>query len=279
MEQPVTDRRISAAGSSLGEGLDDAGAQQPSGRFVPGRTPTALEMFTGVAAHELMSPLVVAEAWARMVEERLNDPAADSTTCVELHELIRVLSRMRILVETLLEDARSNGEPLERRNVSVQRLVDNAIELLGSEIRAHGTRVVAAGLPVVQADPVLLGAVVNNLLLNALRYGPRFGGEVRIRSRRERAGWRISVTSQGPTIPVEDRARIFEPYLRGSHERRAAGAGLGLAICRSFVERHGGEIGVGPVRAGGNRFHFTIPSEEAPRNATARSTGQGKRSG
>jgi signal transduction histidine kinase len=263
MEQPVTDRPIRAAGSWLRDGVDDTEAQQRAGRFVPDSRPTALEMFAGVAAHELMSPLIVAEACAHMVEERLNDPA-DSTTCVELHDLIRVLSRMRILVETLLEDARSSGEPLELRNVSVQRLVDDAIELLGREIRAHGTRVIAAGLPVVQADPVLLGAVVNNLLLNALRYGPRFGGEVRVRSRRERAAWRISVTSQGPTIPVEDRARIFEPYFRGSHERRAAGAGLGLAICRSFVERHGGEIGVRPVRGGGNRFHFTIPLTGRP---------------
>ena len=263
MEQTVPDRRISAAGSWLGAGSDETGEQQRSGRAVLDGKPTALEMFAGVAAHELMSPLVVAEACARMLAERLDDPA-DSSTCEEVTGLIRVLSRMRILVETLLEDARSSGGPLERRNVSVQRLVDDAIELLGNEIRAHRTRVVAVGLPVVQADPVLLGAVVNNLLLNALRYGPRFGGEVRFRARRERASWRISVTSQGPTIPVEDRARIFEPYFRGSHERRAAGAGLGLAICRSFVERHGGEIGVAPGRAGGNRFHFTIPRAAQP---------------
>ena len=70
--------------------------------------------------------------------------------------------------------------------------------------------------------------------------------------------------SRGPTIPKEDRARIFEPYRRGTHERRVAGAGLGLTICRSFVERHNGEIGVVPARAGGNRFYFTIPALERP---------------
>ena len=112
----------------------------------------------------------------------------------------------------------------------------------------------------VQGDAILLGAVVNNLLINALRYGPRKDCEVRIDARRERAHWQISVTSQGPTISMQDRARIFEPYHRGTHERRVAGAGLGLTICRSFVERHDGVIGVAPVDAGGNRFYFTIPA-------------------
>jgi signal transduction histidine kinase len=100
--------------------------------------------------------------------------------------------------------------------------------------------------------------------MNALRYGPRTDGEVRIEARRERTQWRISVTSRGPTIRKEDRVRIFEPYRRGTHERRVAGAGLGLTICRSFIERHNGDIGVVPARGGGNRFWFTIPALERP---------------
>jgi signal transduction histidine kinase len=237
MEQLVTDGRTGAVGS---------------------------EIFARAAAHELMAPLVAAQACARMLEERL-DEVGQADGYVELSELMRVLSRMRVLVETLLEDARSSSAPVEREPVSVQALVDDAVEMLRDEIRAHDAQVVASGLPVIEADGVLLGAVINNLLLNALRYGPRVGGEVRIRARREGTHWRISVTSQGPTIPAEDRARIFEPYFRGSHERRAAGSGLGLAICRSFVERHGGEIGVAPVRTGGNRFHFTVPANTQPR--------------
>lgn len=232
------------------------------------------EIFARAAAHELMAPLVVAQSCARLLEERLDDQGR-ATGYGELSELMRVLSRMRVLVETLLEDARSSGAPVERRPVSVERLVEDATELLRDEIRAHDARIVASALPVVEADAILLGAVVNNLLLNALRYGPRVGGEVRIRARRERTHWRISITSQGPTIPAGDRARIFEPYFRGSHERRAAGAGLGLAICRSFVERHGGEIGVAPVRTGGNRFHFTIPADPQARKRFARSPAPG----
>ena len=171
---------------------------------------------------------------------------------------------MRLLVETLLLNARSHGRPLERRPVRLESLVQDSMALLEREIRARDARVLAADLPVVQGDAVMLAAVVNNLLINALRYGPRRGGEVRIEARRHPAQWEISVTSQGPTLSSHDRARIFEPYRRGTHERRVAGAGLGLTICRSFVERHGGTIGVEPADAVGNRFHFTIPAMTLP---------------
>ena len=239
------------------------GDEQRSRPVESERERTALETFAGVAAHELMEPLITAETHARLIQEQLRDQVHGDTRG-DLDSLIRAISRMRLLVETLLLDARSAGRPLERTPVSIQRLVQDSIELLEGEIRARDARILAAGMPVVQGDAVLLGAVVNNLLINALRYGPRSECEVRLDARRERDHWWISVTSQGPTISVQDRARIFEPYRRGSHERRVAGAGLGLAICRSFVERHDGVIGVAPGEAGGNRFYFTVPAGEAP---------------
>ena len=227
------------------------------------RERATMEMFARVAAHELMAPLIASETRARLLEDQLHDHDVGRAGA-NLQDLIRGLSRMRQLVDTLLRDARSCGMPLERKPVNLQQLVTDAVESLDAEIRAYQVRVLAAELPVVEGDGALLGVVFNNLLLNALRYGPRNGGDVRIRARRERAQWRISVTSQGETIPVDDRTRIFERYSRGTHERRIVGAGLGLAICRSIVERHGGIIGVAPVRAGGNRFYFTIPATLRP---------------
>ena len=72
--------------------------------------------------------------------------------------------------------------------------------------------------------------------------------------------WQLGVESEGEPIPDADRERIFQPYRRGTGERRARGSGLGLSICREIVERHGGELGVMPVE-GGNRFQFTLPAE------------------
>ena len=86
------------------------------------------------------------------------------------------------------------------------------------------------------------------------------GGTIRVDAALMDTDWRLSVQSQGPTIPVQDRKRVFEPYNRGRGERRARGAGLGLTICRQIVERHGGQIGVTATSQGENRFWFTLPA-------------------
>jgi signal transduction histidine kinase len=121
-----------------------------------------------------------------------------------------------------------------------------------------GVKVVT--LPVVRGNESLLRGLFANLLLNGLKYSSRNQPQLSVEVSREGDFWRFSVLSQGPTIPVEDRERIFEPYQRGRGERRARGTGLGLTICRRIVERHGGEIGVAPAVGGGNRFHFTLPA-------------------
>jgi signal transduction histidine kinase len=256
--QPRRSARFTRGDDELnGTGEDERSPLVEREGFDIERERAAIELYAKMTAHELMAPLIAADTHARLLEKQLQD-RVDGSARGELRGLIRRLSGMRLLVETLLLEARSFGEPLERTPVSVRQLVDEAVELLETEIRARDARIVVAQLPVVRGDRVLLGSVVNNLLQNALRYGPRSAGEVRIEARHERAYWRISITSRGSTIPPNDSARIFEPYSRGTDERRGAGAGLGLTICRSIVERHGGVIGVTPCPEGGNRFYFTI---------------------
>jgi signal transduction histidine kinase len=222
------------------------------------REKEALERFAGVAAHELMEPLVMAEAHATMLAEglgeRLDDDARD-----DLEHLLRGASQMRLIIETLLHDARSSSRPLKRVPVDLDQVAAETVDLLRHEIFVHRATVDVGPLPVVAGDPVLLAGVLRNLLLNGLRYGPRRDGTVVICARRAPHAWRILVMSEGITLPAKERRRIFDPFRRGAHERRYPGTGLGLAICRSIVDRHGGEIGVVPMRPRGNRFYFTIP--------------------
>jgi light-regulated signal transduction histidine kinase (bacteriophytochrome) len=223
------------------------------------REKAALEAFAGVAAHELVEPLVITEAYATMISERLDeDEHAESRR--DLAALSRMVSRTRILLEALLHDARTTSDHLPHRRVDLSSLVADCVQLLGPEIDAREANVKVGPVPVVMGNEALLNGLFTNLLMNALKYSPRAGSEIAIGAIREGGDWRIWVDSEGPTIPAEDRARIFMPYQRGTGERRARGAGLGLAICQRIVERHGGHIGVMPGVTEGNRFFFTMPA-------------------
>jgi signal transduction histidine kinase len=219
------------------------------------------EAFAAEAAHELLTPLVMIDAYATTAAEQL-DEEFDADALRNLDALQRGAARTRLLVETLLHAASSQGGPLRRSVVDLNTVLGDCLSLLAPEIQSRGAEVHVAELPDVLADEALIGAVFSNLLINALKYGPRHGGTIRVDAALMDTDWRLSVQSQGPTIPVQDRKRVFEPYNRGRGERRARGAGLGLTICRQIVERHGGQIGVTTTGHGENRFWFTLPATD-----------------
>jgi signal transduction histidine kinase len=223
------------------------------------REKAALERFAAEAAHELLTPLVMIDAYAATTLERL-DTELDADSLRDLDALRRAAKRSRVLVQTLLEHARCRRRPLDRLPVEIDTLVRESLILLGPEIRARGVEVEVGALPRVEADPTLIGAVFTNLLTNALKFGPRESARIRVAADRKETGWRFLVQSQGRPIAVEDRQRIFEPYRRGRDERRTRGTGLGLAICREIVVWHGGLMGVESTAGGDNRFWFTLPA-------------------
>jgi signal transduction histidine kinase len=218
-----------------------------------------IDAYVAMAAHEMLRPLIMTEAVAELIlgrsAERLDFESAD-----DLRRLVTGSARVRHLVESLLLAARQDGRPLEHRTVDVQALVDECVHMLRPEIAERGAHVEIAPLPVVEGDAALLGGVFSNLLNNALKYGPRLGGDIRVSAVRGEAGWTFEVASRGPAIPEPERQRIFDPWRRGRDERRALGSGLGLAIVRRIVERHGGEVGVRSPDGGGNFFFFTLPT-------------------
>jgi len=223
------------------------------------REKAALERFAAEAAHELLTPLVMIDAYAATALERLDDEV-DADSLSDLDALRRAAARSRQLVQTLLEHARARRRPLERRPVDVGVVVRETLTLLAPEIRARGAEVEVGELPQVEADATLLAAVFTNLLTNALKFGPREAPKISVLARPDPAGWRFLVQSEGRAIAPEDRERIFEPYRRGRDERRTRGTGLGLAICREIVAWHGGSMSVKSVDGRHNAFWFTLPA-------------------
>lgn len=222
------------------------------------REKASVEAFAAVAAHELLEPLILTESYVALVTERLVDES-HAETRRDLDALARSARRGRMLIETMLYDARTSGRALERRPVDLNAVVSDCLLVLRPEVEACDADVEVEELPQVSGDEALIAGVYKNLLLNALKYSPRSRSSILVGVSRNGGDPRLFVQSDGPPIPADERERIFEPFHRGHGERRARGTGLGLAICRAIVERHGGRIGVTPAEPTGNRFYFTLP--------------------
>jgi signal transduction histidine kinase len=216
-----------------------------------------LESVTAMAAHELLKPLVLSEATLTDVITR--SARLDIATQDDLQRLIRASARVRLLVQVLLTDMQQSEFSPGRQSVDMAEVVKECMELLRSEIDARRSYIQVDAMPVVFGNRALLYGAMGNLLANAIKYGPGQGGEIHITAARAGSSWRFEVASAGRPIAARDSQRIFEPWARGRSVRRVPGVGLGLALVRRIVERHGGEVGVTALKGRGNAFYFTVP--------------------
>jgi light-regulated signal transduction histidine kinase (bacteriophytochrome) len=138
--------------------------------------------------------------------------------------------------------------------------VTRALEALELRIKEAHAEIEAGALPEVPADKTLITQLFQNLVGNALKFTPR-GRTPRIRLSAARRGekWELSVEDNGLGIKGEYAERIFKPFQRLHNRGEYEGTGIGLAICKKAVERHGGEIWVESEPGAGSRFKFTLP--------------------
>jgi two-component system, chemotaxis family, sensor kinase Cph1 len=261
-----------SAEDAMGEGPGARSRLRPSGAEAPEREierlrtrvkvleqeKAAVESLAAVAAHELLEPLILVESYAELLRERLEgEDLADARE--DLAILVTSARRMRVLVETILHDAGAAGRPVKRLPVRLDDVVRDTLALMQHEISGRTATVTVERLPVVHGEEALIGSIYSNLLVNALKFSPREATVIRVGCEEVDGEPELFVESNSPAMPAEERAKIFDAFQRGRHERRARGAGLGLTICRTLVRRHGGRIWVGPSPGGGNRFSFTLP--------------------
>lgn len=217
----------------------------------------AVERFAATAAHQLAEPLVIAESSAILVAEELGEDL-DPMLRGRLDAIGRSAARARLLMDALLAEARTAGFPLELRPVELGAVVESTLASIDHQIEERGASVAVEPLPRVLGEAGLLGVVLENLVSNALKYGPRSGGVVEISAEKQRETWRITVADEGMPIPAAEARRIFHPFYRAPGERRVPGVGLGLAICAQLVQRIGGSIGVESGAGSGNVFWIEL---------------------
>jgi PAS domain S-box-containing protein len=222
-------------------------------------------LLAGVA-HELNNPLAIVMGRASLLEEKCADAPALRADAQRIREAAERCGR---IVRTFLNMARQKAP--ERRSVQLNDLVRAAVEMLAYTFRSHGIELqleLGAELPEVRVDADQIGQVVLNLLVNAqqalVAQEPRPDRERRVRvstgvearrDNREPRVW-LRVADSGPGIAPALREKIFEPFFTTKPE--GIGTGLGLAVSRSLVREHGGQLGL-EASIGGAVFRLSLP--------------------
>jgi signal transduction histidine kinase len=219
--------------------------------------------FLSSAAHDLKTPLTTLMAQAQLLERRaLLRPDAPSDV-TGLQRLVRESKRMNRLVLDLLDASRLEAVSFaaNRERVDLVQLATEASEDQTTE--RHPCVVVGEAAVVGCYDGVRIKQLIENLIENGVKYSPK-GGEVLTSIWTEDGEARLTISDHGIGIPASDLPRIFSRFHRGANvdDRRFAGMGLGLFICRNIVEQHGGRIWATSRPGEGSSFHIALPLDE-----------------
>lgn len=220
------------------------------------RSNEELEQFAYAASHDLAEPLRVIAGFVELLAQRYG-PQLDE----EAHRFIRFtidgVERMQAVIDDLLAYSRAGRAELVLQPVATGTLVAQVLQALGQG-PGEASVVEVGELPIVHAEPTLLREVFHNLIGNALKFAAQSRPQVAVTARRAPVGWVFSVADNGPGVPPEHRERIFAVFSR-LHGREVPGTGIGLALAKRIVERHGGKIWCEESEWGGAQFSFTLP--------------------
>ncbi|MDA0353607.1 MAG: ATP-binding protein [Chloroflexi bacterium] len=218
------------------------------------------QQFVADASHELRSPLANIRA---QLEVDLAHPDQASPLATEQSVLDEAMRLERLADDLLLLARGDSGAPMRAEPVDLDDIIFRETERLRARRGAMVDTVRVSGAQVV-GDAELLSRVIRNLLENAARYAAE---RITVELREDRRSGRIElvVADDGPGVPAEARERIFERFARldAARGRDVGGAGLGLAIVREIVQRHGGAIEVDVSSEGGARFTVRLPVDRA----------------
>jgi light-regulated signal transduction histidine kinase (bacteriophytochrome) len=190
---------------------------------------------------------------AKRYQDRLDDDARDF-----IGYAVSGATRMQRLITDLLAYSRvsTRGKPLVP--VDAQAALGRAVAHLLPAIEESGSTVTNAKLPTVKADETQLTQVFENLIENAVKFRRDLPPRVHVSVERQGTEWVFSVQDNGVGVAAEFIPRLFQVFQR-LHSKQVPGTGIGLALCKRIVERHGGRIWVESEAGQGSTFRFTLP--------------------
>lgn len=226
------------------------------------RSNKELEEFAFVASHDLQEPLRMVQGFTERLSQHLGDHI-DEQAAKYMHYVTDGAIRMRTLIQDLLAYSRAGRNELRMVEMDFNELVDEVVDTLSAAIKASGVRLILHPLPRLTASPVMMRQVFQNLIANAAKFhGPK-DPFIDVSAAWNGTEWVFTIEDNGIGIDPKYHGKIFEIFQRLHSMSQYPGTGIGLAICRKIVERHGGRIRVESEEGKGAKFHFTLPAPTA----------------
>ncbi|HJW27440.1 MAG TPA: ATP-binding protein [Rhodocyclaceae bacterium] len=227
------------------------------------RSSLELQQFAFIAAHCLRAPLHSLSGLARSLQQDcrgLLDPRAEQ----RVRQVATGVQRMQSLLQDILDYVQVDSRGKVFQPADLDRVYGEVVETLDDTVRLSGATVTCDPLPTVTGDRIQLAQVLHNLIDNGIKFRSSEPPRVHVSARRQGGQWLVSVRDNGIGIAAKHCDSIFEIFKRLHTQEEYPGAGIGLAVGRRIVQRHGGRLWVESTPGQGSTFHFTLPAPEEP---------------
>jgi light-regulated signal transduction histidine kinase (bacteriophytochrome) len=217
-----------------------------------------LQQFANVASHDLQAPLRMITSYLQLLEKR-NKEKFDEESMEYIAYAIDGAQSMKLLIKDILDYSRVETQGDEFRPTDMDTVVRTVIKDLARSIEEAGANISYDPQPTIRADHTQMVQLLENLIGNAIKFRSERTPAIHVSALRAGHFWQFSVKDNGIGLDLKYKARIFEMFQRLHTRDEYKGTGIGLAICKRIVERHGGQIWVESELGKGTRFYFTIP--------------------
>jgi PAS domain S-box-containing protein len=224
------------------------------------RSNKELEQFAYVASHDLQEPLRMVSSYTQLLAQRYEDQL-DEKAKKFIDYAVDGAVRMQTLINDLLTYSRVSTQGRTFEEIDSRATLEEALRNLTAAIAETGAVVVSGELPRVPADASQLSQVFQNLIGNAMKFRSSEVPQISISASDLGRAWRFSVKDNGIGIQAQYAEKVFVIFQRLHTRLEYPGTGIGLAICKRIVERHGGSIWFESEQGRGSTFHFTIPKK------------------
>ncbi|MEQ9001445.1 MAG: PAS domain S-box protein [Coleofasciculus sp. B1-GNL1-01] len=218
-----------------------------------------LEQFAYVASHDLREPLRKIRSYSDLLVKRYRgklDERADKYIAY----ITDATQRMQSLISDLLTYSRVSKPELIPEPTDLGHILKKTLADLSPLIKENKAIITTDSLPKVNANPTQMAQLLQNLITNGIKFRTQQPPRIHITATREGQFWQIAVQDNGIGMESQYRDRIFVIFQRLHYREEYPGTGIGLAVCKKIVERHGGQIWVESELGQGSTFYFTLPA-------------------